>query len=324
MAVATEKIIPGVLPPKEERADVDFLSIYDSFDATTLSDDQLKKFAPRNPYVTAWNTDEQRYYKVNGVTYPIPDSPIEERLHHGQFCMKSYRQDIEAAVSAWKNGSSTGYKNARQVLIQAIGYKACTEYVQRIYDAMTEEQRREDQVNWKRWSKYCDDQRAAEQAVFEKDPEDMTDWELELLEEKIYGPDIPEGYTADRDWRHENQYIPVMSLKLQKIRKAAGFTQRDFAKKIGYNINKYALLEQGKLEKLGFTKLDEAFPGDLVKKVVDLTYCNPYWLEDLDEYSADEVDENMTAMTVEDAKFPEDQYPMFVDAKVIRYWWGHR
>lgn len=61
-----------------------------------------------------------------------------------------------------------------------------------------------------------------------------------------------------------------------------------------------------------------------MKKVVDLTYCNPYWLEDLDEYSADEVDENMTAMTVEDAKFPEDQYPMFVDAKVIRYWWGHR
>lgn len=30
MAVSTEKIIPGVLPPKEETKGVDFLAIYDS------------------------------------------------------------------------------------------------------------------------------------------------------------------------------------------------------------------------------------------------------------------------------------------------------
>ena len=322
MAVATEKIIPGVLPPKEETEGVDFLLIYDSFDASTLSDDQLKKFAPRNPYVTAY-PHEERFYNVGGTTYSVPDSPIAGRLDHGKFCVKLYRRDIEAAVNAWKSGSKTAYKNARAALIQAIGYKACTEYVQRIYDAMTEEERKADQENWYRWKKYCEDKRAAEEAVFEKDPEDMTDSELEMYEEALYGPDIPEGYTRDYDWRHENKYIPVMSLKLQRIRKAVGLTQRDFAKKIGYNINKYALLEQGRMDKLGFRSLAEAFPDDLVKKVVDLTYCNPYWLEDLDEYST-EVDECMTAMTVEDAKFPDDRYPMFVDAKVIRYWWSHR
>ena len=62
----------------------------------------------------------------------------------------------------------------------------------------------------------------------------------------------------------------------------------------------------------------------MVKKVVDLTYVNPYWLEDLEEYSADEVDEDRTAMTVEEARDPMDRYPMYVDAKVIRYWWTHR
>ena len=323
MAVATEKIIPGVLPPKEEAEGVDFLAIYDSFDAAALSDDQLEKFAPRNPYVTAY-PHEARNYVVNGEVFPVPDSPITERLSHGKFCVGSYRRDLEAAVNAWKGGSKTGYKNARAALVQAIGYKACTEYVQRQFDAMSEEERKADQANWDRWSKYCDDQRAAKEAVFEKEPEDMTEEELEMYEEALYGPEVPEGYTLDADWRHDQKYIPVMSLKLQKLRKAAGFTQRDFAKKIGYNINKYALLEQGKLKKLGACSLKEAFPDELVKKVVDLTYVNPYWLEDLEEYSAAEVDEDRTAMTVEEARDPMDRYPMYVDAKVIRYWWTHR
>ena len=91
-----------------------------------LSDDQLEKFAPRNPYVTAWmgSEDEERYFIDAGVAYPVPSMPIQERLEHAEFCVKSYRVDIETAVEKWNSGDSRGYGKARTALIQAIGKKA--------------------------------------------------------------------------------------------------------------------------------------------------------------------------------------------------------
>lgn len=53
--------------------------------------------------------------------------------------------------------------------------------------------------------------------------------------------------------------------------------QRDFAKRIGYNINKYPMLEHGHLDKLGVCSSSEAFPLDFQKRVVDATYAKPYW-----------------------------------------------
>ena len=319
MAVATEKIIPGIMPPKEETEGVDFLAIFDSIDPSALTDTQLEKFAPRNPYVTAYSSEE-RYYKVDEKVYRVPDTPIKERLHHGKVCVRSYREDLEKAVAEWKAGGS--YKKARAALVQTISIKACTEYVQRIYDRMSEEELEEDQKNWERWCRYCDERRAAEDALYVKEVDELTD---EELEERFYGPDAPYGYTWDSSWKRDQQFIPIMSLKLQVLRKAAGFTtQKEFAKRIGYNINKYALLEQGRLDKLGFTTLREAFPDELVKTIVDATYANPYWLQDNEEDSECNVDKDMTAMSVEEAQFPDDQYPMFADARVIRYWWGHK
>lgn len=52
MAASTDKIIPGLVPPGEETEGVDFLAIYDSFDAETLTDEQLLKFAPKYPLLT--------------------------------------------------------------------------------------------------------------------------------------------------------------------------------------------------------------------------------------------------------------------------------
>lgn len=221
----------------------------------------------------------------------------------------------------WLSGKQGGsYKKARAALVQTISIKACTEYVQRIYDRMSEEELEEDQKNWERWCRYCDERRAAEETLYYKDVDELTDGELE---ERFYGPDVPYGYTWDSSWKRDQQFIPIMSLKMQMLRKAAGFaTQKEFAKRIGYNINKYALLEQGRLDKLGFTTLREAFPDELVKTIVDATYANPYWLEDNEEDSECNVDKDMTAMSVEAARFPDDQYPMFADARVIRYCWG--
>ena len=189
MAVATEKIIPGVMPPKEETEGVDFLAILDSIDPSTLTDTQLQKFAPRNPYVTACGSEE-RYYKVGGKTYPVPDSPIKERLDHGKFCVGMYRRRLEVAETAWKNGARNGYKNARVALVQAIGYKAYAEYVQRIYDRMSDVERKADQENWDRWRKYCDDRREAEKALYEKDIDELTE---EELVERFYGKQVPYG-----------------------------------------------------------------------------------------------------------------------------------
>ena len=52
MAASTNKIIPGLVPPREETEGVDFLAIYDSFDAETLTDEQLLKIAPKYPLLT--------------------------------------------------------------------------------------------------------------------------------------------------------------------------------------------------------------------------------------------------------------------------------
>ena len=67
-------------------------------------------------------------------------------------------------------------------------------------------------------------------------------------------------------------------------------------------INKYALLEQGKLDRLGFRTLYEAFPAVLIKSVVDATYANPYWLERKDEESIYDVDEEKTAESLDEAE----------------------
>ena len=178
MAVATEKIIPRVLPPKEETEGVDFLAIFDSFDASKLFIEQLEKFASRNPYVTAYPREE-RHYIVDNIAYPVPSIPIKERLDHGKFCVGSYRKDLEDAVRAWKNGKKNGYKKARQVLVQSIGIKACAEYVQRIFDAMSEEEICDDQENWERWSRYCDEQSDSEEALFDEYIENLTEEDLD-------------------------------------------------------------------------------------------------------------------------------------------------
>ena len=228
----------------------------------------------------------------------MPDSPIKERLHHGEFCVQLHRHDIEAEVIRGN------YKNARAELVKAIGIKACVEYVKRQYDSMSEEEIEADQAAWDCWSRYCDEYRSS------------SDRYEDAWEERPY------GYTIDMDWKHDQKYIPLMCIKLRNLRKNVGLTQRDFAKRIGYNVNKYALLEQGKLEKLGLSSLREAFPIDFIKSIVDATYANPYWLEDHSEES-EYADPDLTAISADEAHYPRNEYPMFVDAKVIRYWWGH-
>ena len=115
--------------------------------------------------------------------------------------------------------------------------------------------------------------------------------------------------------------IPIKAIKIRNLRKQIKKNQRDFAKLIGYpNVNKYALLEMGELEKIGLS-LYEAFPDSLIKDICDATDANPYWLEDSSEESIYDVDEERTAKTTEEARSSFNMYAMFTTSKVIREWW---
>ena len=292
MSVSTEKLIPGLLPPKEGRLeDVDWKGIVERFDPSTLSEKALFELARRNPYETQAGVKE-RLYNYDGKAYPVPGDPVARRLSFVEF---RFKREVEEMMQR------NTYKERRTALIAVIGVKAAVYYVQKQAESMSQEDKREEIENLERWERYCD-QRQQEEA--------------DILPEGV----PPEGYTENYSWRSDEQFIPVKSVKMKMLRKGTRLVQKDFAKKIGYNINKYALLEQGRIKELGFESVDEAFPTELVKRIIDLTYANPYWFEDDD--CIDDVDENRTAGSVEEATC--DQYAMYADAAVIRYWWSHR
>ncbi|MBR2811029.1 MAG: hypothetical protein IKD69_06575, partial [Solobacterium sp.] len=141
-------------------------------------------------------------------------------------------------------------------------------------------------------------------------------------EEMKYGEGWVERYmTYARDYT----YVPVISLKITMLRKDAGMVQREFAKMIEYgNVNRYSLLEQGRLDKLGLS-LASAFDDELIRNICEATNGNPYWLESLDPDTLDFVDKELTAKTKEEA-MPQDfrMCPMYATGKVIRQWWRQK
>jgi hypothetical protein len=155
MASATDKIIPGLVPPREETEGVDFLAIYDSFDAETLTDEQLLKFAPKYPLLTGIGGEEFSN-EIEEDLYPIPTMPIAVRMSMCLSYVQTYRRSIERAVEKWKNGKKTGYREARAALMRAVEIKACTQYVSRQYLHTTKEEMLEEQEKWDRWNRLLD------------------------------------------------------------------------------------------------------------------------------------------------------------------------
>ena len=228
------------------------------------------------------------------------------------------------------------YKNLRAAFSTAIGTKVCVDFVKAQDASMTEEDRRKEEAEikereaaWdKRWEarkKICEIANADPDFLEDLEYYGLTEYELsiydEMLEEEpLY---VPDGYIKECNVRRGEYVIPITSVKFRMVRKQLKLNQRVFAKKIGYpNVNKYALLEQGRLAELGMT-IYNAYPDELIKAVVDATYANPYWLMDHREESLYDVETESTAITFEEAD-NWWMYPMFVDAKVIRYWWTHR
>ena len=108
MIIATEKIIPGVLPPKEPTPDVDFLSILHSFDPSTCTDEALEVFAERNPSIIPPYEDE--------LARQMPHS---QRCELAQAIAGADERDLAVAI---RKGD---YSKCRKALVKAIGTKAC-------------------------------------------------------------------------------------------------------------------------------------------------------------------------------------------------------
>ena len=261
MAVSTEKLIPGVLPPKEETEGIDFLDILDHFDPGKLSKDVLALFAKRNPYVTACDS-EIEYYAFRGNTYLVPDVTAESRMRSACITMESDRDTLLEKIANYEDGRPNGYKNCRMALIKAIGSKVCAFIVEKELEALSPEARQQQKKDFERWEIYAREawQRREEEKIemaWYYDP-------LESLSEKI--------------------------VKVRKgVKNSSGkyFAQRDFAKLIGYPIPKYCAAE----------KYGDKVDDKLLDKLIMICHANPYYLYDeyceayMGEYGGSAVEE---------------------------------
>ncbi len=100
MSVSTDKLIPGVLPPKEEQSGIDFVKILDDFDPSGLSKEVLDVFAARNPFVTAYRQENPNYW-YKGEVRIIPDEPAEKRLSYGRRSAEYDREELVAQVNKY-------------------------------------------------------------------------------------------------------------------------------------------------------------------------------------------------------------------------------
>ena len=87
--------------------------------------------------------------------------PVEERLHHAEFCFGSYRRDLEDCVSRIERDglSPLTYKRARKALITAVGIKGAAEVVRREYESLGEEGRRKQAEEYRLWEEDWEEQR---------------------------------------------------------------------------------------------------------------------------------------------------------------------
>ncbi len=259
MGISTDKLIPGVLPPKEEQMGIDFVQILDTFDPSDLTKEVLDVLARRDPFVTAYGS-EAMYYEYEGLTSLVPDIPSQERLRMGRIVMESDRDELISWEGKYRDGIPNAYKNCRRLLIKAIGSKTCAYIVEKEVEALTPEQHQQQKKDYERYEEYTANWWKNKQY---EEPEDAWYWKPASISEKI--------------------------IKVRKgIKNSSGrcFTQRDFAKLIGYSIPKYAAAE----------KDDDQVEDALLEKLIMICHANPYYLYDeeceayMGEYGGDIVE----------------------------------
>ena len=331
----TEKMLPkGMMPGKDEFEKYKELYLGDpsfslvdrieGFDSTTLKKEYIEAFC-------------KRYSGYTGVGDEAYDEPVARRSSMMMFSHQNDVEEMQRRESKFRQDpSEKTYKNLRSAFSTAAGTKVCRDYLAGLAAQMTPEEHRAEEeryvANQEAWNKKYERIKKIRE-IASSDPDFMEDLDYygldneedlaiidELMDEE---PEyIPYGHVREySSARREYVSIPIKAVKIKALRKQIKKNQRDFAKLIGYpNVNKYALLEMGELEKIGLSLYD-AFPDSLIKDICDATDANPYWLEDNSEESIYNVDEEKTAKTTKEAMDDFNMYAMFTTSKVIREWW---
>ena len=297
----------------------------ESFDSSVLRDDYIQAFC-------------KRYSSYTGVG---DDSFREPVTNRSQMMMFSHQMDIEELRNREKRFRSEltekSFKSLRSAFSTAVGTKVCQDYLAGMAAKMTAEEHKAEEEKYAAKQKAWEEKYARMkkiQEIAKKDPYFMEDTDYygldeedlavldEMMEKEEESSCIPYGCVQEYSFRRrEYLSIPIKAVKIRNLRKEIKKNQRDFARLIGYpNVNKYALLEMGELDKLGLS-LYSAFPDQLIKDICDATDANPYWLEAADEDSIYDVDAEKTAKTSDEARSCFSMYAMFTTSIVIREWW---
>ena len=308
MGIKTEDFVPN-MPGKEMTEGVDWLGILDGFDPSGLEQKYLDECARRNPYETCYKGEE-------------PFRLVEERLRFAQFCISSYRRDLEYWVSRINNEGLAPnlYKNARRELIRNIGIKGAVEYVKQEYDRLGEEGRRRQAEEYAAQQREDEEKRNRREKIYriaESDPDFLEDPDYYGLDEADLD-ELDEMLEEEREAYLAQTVDVSVREKVIRIRKGLKgtngkpLTQRDFAKLIGYPINKYQ--EAEKIDRWG-REPETPVEYELLEKLVMICHANPYWLFDYD-CEASEAGEDFLDVAVKYGDVP----CVFAKPDVILKW----
>ena len=145
-----------------EKLELPFLLPYTYIMNHDAIDDELLKYinecARRNSYDTCYRWD-------------TPPRPIEERIQHSQWAVKSSRKDLEKCVARIESEglSHLTYKLARAALIKAIGDKGAAEYNRREYEKLGEEGRWRQAEEYSLWEAGFDLEEMEDESLLESD-----------------------------------------------------------------------------------------------------------------------------------------------------------
>ena len=264
MGIKTEDFVKNI-PPKEVTEGIDWLEILDSFDPKTLEEKYINECARRNPYDTCYRWD-------------TPPMPIEGRLRHSEWAVKNERQELERCVARIEEEglSPLTYKLARGALIKAVGEKGAAEYNRHEYDRLGEAGRRKQAEEYKQWETDCEARRERE-------------YEEAIEYGDYYYDPAPESV-------HEKV---VRIRKGLKASNGKPLTQREFAKFIGYPINKYVEAEKVDRWSRRGNRDESEVEYELLEKLVMICHANPYWLFDPDceaDYAEDDYSSEIVLM----------------------------
>ena len=239
MPRSTEYYIPGVLPPKEPTLNIDFRGILSTFDPSTLSPAALAEFSRRDQFITSTSSDG--YYTFQGEVRPIPWFTTAHRLSLAKIGLKTDMEELERALA--RVDTPNGYRAARRCLIKSLGDKARIYLVQKEYDSLTPAQREQQKEDYQRYEAFIKWERENRKAS-----------ELSWA-----------GRPAPGDLS-----LKVIAVRKRTLNGARPFTQRDFAKLIGYPVNKYVDAERD----------ERTIEYTLLEKLIMICHANPYYLLD--------------------------------------------